>query len=296
MWHLSDNVVATDYGNESEWQAARAGLITGTRAATICSSRNTSYQGRLNLWYVMAGRAKPYQTQYIDEQDMGLLSEGLHADIYAGITGRTVYDPGPYTVFTNKRFPGIGATLDRLQEDPEAGIGVGPELKWVREFRRKQFESGLPEYILYQVQTQMLVTELKWATVSVCIGGCKPLVFDVCADTRVQAGILRKSAEWFESLRNDNPPEPTGHESDAFTLDSVFGEHDEGIIECGRDLLDVYEELERISKERIAIEKREEQIKAKVKHYMGSHTRAIGAGYEFSITGKNRQLRRKKGK
>lgn len=286
------SVRVSAYRTEEEWLAARQKLITASAVAAIMGK--SSFMGRLQLWYMMRGQIEDGGTKYVDERAMGHDSEAFHSILHMKYTGRTTEDPGDYCIVTNEKYPGIGATLDRLQWDDEKGLGV-LEMKWLREFRRKNW-TPLPESVLYQVQTQMLVTELPYASVSVVIGGCKPICTDVEAHKGVQGGIVRAVGAWMRSLADGAPPEPTGHETDAPTLDAVFGEGDEGACDSGLDLLDHYNEWERLAAERIAISKREDEIKAKVKAYMGPHTKAIGPGYEFNITGENRVLRRKERK
>lgn len=282
------NVVLTNYDTQEEWLAARRKLVTASNVAAILGK--CSFMGRLRLWYMMQGAVEDFGSHYQDERDMGHDSEAFHAALYSKLTGRLVEDPGDYCIVTNKRYPGIGCTLDRLFLD-EQGMGV-LEMKWVREWMRKYWEP-IPEKVLYQAQTQLLVTELPRASVSAVIGGCKPVWHDIEAHKGVQAGIVRAVASWLRSLADGVPPEPTGHETDAPTLDEVFGGEDEGIIECGEDLAPQYEEWDRIAAERIAITKREDQIKAEIKAYMGPHTRAVGTNYEFNISGANRVVRRK---
>lgn len=285
------NVRLECFDNEPDWLRRRDQLIcTASEAAYLMDCSN--FRGLLRHFYIKLGTVEEIPSKYEDERDMGHETEALHCRLFIKDTGRALEDPGDYAIVTNTKYPGMGATLDRLQYCPERGLGV-LEMKWLREFMRQYWSDGcIPDSVHWQLQVQMLLTGCTWGTASACIGGCKPLWRDVKADKRMQAEIVRRVAWFARCLRDKTPPEPTGHDTDMPTLNEVFSEHTGEVIDVGASLRDTYEEMEAISSAMKPMDKRYEQLKAIVRAKMGSASKAIGMGYEFSLSTNNRLNRK----
>ena len=283
MLRLNPDVVVSVYPDEKSWLAARANLFTASDASILCN-RN-SFNGLLRLWYQKAGLVSDFASKYEQERTAGHYAEMGIAAWYADVTGLYVVDPGSYCIITNEKYPGIGATLDRLQwSEDHHGPGV-LELKNPSEFQRSEWQDGnIPEHANIQTQVQMLVCGLSWGSVACFIGGNKPLWTPVKANPRFQAAIVRAIARFRESLAKGVPPEPTGHETDKQTLDEVYPEDQDIVIDVGASLREVYDELCEISEAKRPLEKREAQLKSIVHAAMGPASRAIGTGYEFTLS------------
>lgn len=281
--HEQAGVHLATYHSEEDWKAARRNLIaTASEIPYIMDQSN--FRGLLRHWYIKAGLLEEPESQYQDEREMGHETEGLHARLLQKETGRILADPGDWAIVTNTKYPGIGATLDRLQWCPERGIGI-VEMKYLREFMRRYWSDGqIPAATYTQAQVQMLLTGCKWGTVSAMIGGCKPLWLDVEANPKAQADIVRAVIWFARSLRLKEPPEPTGHDTDMQTLDDLHPELDGTVIDVGASMREVWEELREVSATRLEAEKREKFLKCQVRATMGSAVKAIGLGYEFSIS------------
>jgi len=274
--HLDPLCKWQDFLTEPEWLAMRKLLVTASEASAICN-RN-SYMGLVRLWYLKAGLIEPDGIQS-EVQEAGHRLEPVISAWFMDETGRQVIDPGDFCLFTHPKYPGIGATLDRIQLDGDR-VGI-LELKNVTEYKAQDWRDGrIPEHAMIQAQMQMLVTGLTWGSIAALIGGNKFLWRDVEANPRFQAAIVRRVAEFWRSIKEGVAPEPTGHATDAETLDEVYGD-DGGIIDVGANLRNVYDELEEIALTKKPLIKREEDLKAIVKARMGDATRAIGIGYEF---------------
>lgn len=279
------------FDNEPDWLRRRQELIcTASEAAFLMDCSN--FRGLLRHYYIKLGTLEEGPSPYQDERDMGHATEALHASLYTEETQRECVDPGDYVIVTNTKYPGMGATLDRLQWCPDRGLGV-LEMKWLREFMRQHWADGqLPDSVRWQLQVQMLLTGCTWGTASACIGGCKPLWRDVEADKGMQAEIVRKAAWFARCLREQTPPEPTGHDTDMATLNEVYDEPTGEVIDVGASLRSVYEEMEEIASTTKPLNKRYEYLKAKVRATMGNACKAQGMGYEFNLSANNRLTRK----
>lgn len=287
-------VNVTTYRDEAEWLEAKRHIISASEMSALCN-RN-SFQGLLRLWYVKAGLIDGDSTQYAAERRQGHRMESVIADGYQFKSGRTIADPGDYTIVTNDSYPGLGATLDRFQWCPERGFGCGPELKNQKEWMRRYWADGkVHAHALIQAQCQMLLTGTTWCSVAVCIGGDEAEYRDVEANQRFQQAMVRRANAFMESLDNQEPPEPTGHDTDFEVFDELFAEElkEESNIDVGARLREVFDELEEIAAKRKPLDSREKKLKAVVRAAMGGHTRAIGLGYEFKLSGESHRLTRK---
>jgi len=269
------------FGNESEWLAGRRGYITASEASVICNAN--SYSGRLKLWYEKAGIEFPYDDGDggNKRREAGHRLENVIADWFSDDAGFTVVDPGDFALFTNPKYPGIAATLDRIFIDPAYGPGV-LELKNPSEYRRDEYSNGqIPLHAQIQAQIQMLVTGLDHGVVAYLIGGWDFGWVPVKANPKFQAAIVRKISEFWKSIKAGTPPQPDGHPTDNEVLDRVHPNAD-GDILVGIELRDVYDEMVGIDEALRPLEKRKEELKAMVKSRMGEAQRAIGEGYVFS--------------
>lgn len=275
-------VIVTVYADESAWKAARRELITASDASTLC--RRNNFQGALRLFYTKLGILNEPESQYDAERRQGHRMEPVIADGYADMTGRVVADPGDYTIVTNTRYPGIGATLDRVQWCPDNGFGCGPELKNQKEWMRRFWSDGqTPEHAMIQLQVQMLLTGASWGSIAACIGGDEAIWRDFVPNKRFQSAIIRKAAQFARCLRDGTPPEPTGHDTDFEVLDELYPEHEDS-IDVGASLREYYDEMIAVTDAKKPLDEKYKECQAKVRAAMGPAKRAIGIGYEFSIS------------
>lgn len=276
------DVIVTVYPDEESWLAARAKLFTASDASMLGNKNN--FKGLLRGWYIKAGLLDDSLAKYQTAAKAGHYWELAAAAWYADETGRVVEDPGDYCIITNRKYPGIGATLDRLQWDAVRGLGV-LELKNPDRFMRDEWIDGnLPDHVRWQVQVQMLVCGLPWACVAYFIGGNDPYWTHVDAHPRFQAQVVRRIAGFMSSVRRGEPPEPTGHDTDNQTYADLYPE-DKGItIDLGAELRDVYDEMCEVSKTKGEADKRYKQLQAKVRQVMGPASVALGTGYQFKIS------------
>ncbi len=101
----------------------------------------------------------------------------------------------------------LGATPDYVVDHPLKARPGPLQLKTDRYAER--YDEGLPRDVLYQVETEMMVTGASWGSVATLIGGQRFLWVDVEASGNRQHEILTAASLFCEHVYNEVPPPPT---------------------------------------------------------------------------------------
>ena len=199
------------------WHALRAQHVGASEVSILFGVAPPYMPGPWALWQVKAGRAPAPQ---VDNQRTrwGLLLEDAIAAAAAEREGWCI-EPGIYA-----SLGGLGATLDRLIASPGErdqdfdGPGV-LELKnvdWI--VHRRQWGDEPPAHILLQLQAQLAATGRSWGAVAALVGGNDLQVYRYRARPKLQAEILRRVADFWQSIRENRPPPVDGSDDAARIL------------------------------------------------------------------------------
>jgi len=198
--------------SDEEWLAARRKVITATDAAAILGVH--PWKSALQVY---AEKTESVElTESTNRMRWGQRLEDDIADAYAEESGRAVTIP-PERLSLHPSIPWMGASLDRLVEDPERGPGV-LEIKAI--WRGAGGE--LPTHWMVQVAHQMEVAQRPWASVACLSFGERLEWTDVDADGAFRALLLERLSEFWELLQRRIPPEPDGTESAGKALRALY--------------------------------------------------------------------------
>lgn len=203
--------------DRAEWLALRQRHIGASNVAALFGMQADYQPGVYALWMDRAGRV-PLPDVNIPRAKWGLLMEGA---IAAGAGEQEGWDvrPGVYASHES----GLGATLDRIIAAPSpadyAAGYVGPgclELKnvdWLQTRRGKAWSGEPPMHVLLQLQAQLAATGFTWGAIAWLVGGNDLRVLRFQAKPGVQAEIVKRVSAFWQSIRDDRPPQPDGSDA-----------------------------------------------------------------------------------
>jgi hypothetical protein len=200
-----------------EWLALRASRVGASEVAALFGMQAEYQPGVYALWMAKAGRV-PLPEVHIERAKWGLLLEDAIAEGAAAQQGWDIR-PGRYAAHDC----GLGATLDRIIAAPApadyAAGCVGPgalELKnvdWLQTRRGRAWEGEPPMHVLLQLQAQLAATGFSWGAIAWLVGGNDLRVLRFHEKPAVQAEILKRVSAFWQSIRDDRPPQPDGSDA-----------------------------------------------------------------------------------
>lgn len=141
-------------------------------------------------------------------QRIGLAQEPTILKLYEEETGRKVSRSQVFLV--SPAYPHLIATLDGVGQD-----GRIVEFKTASEYSASDWEDGIPEHYMPQVQQQMLVAGEDVADVAVLIGQSNFLIHTVERDQEYIEDMLPLLAEFWNQVQERRPPDPTFRDLEA---------------------------------------------------------------------------------
>jgi putative phage-type endonuclease len=237
--------------SRESWLALRTlGIGSSDAAAVLGISRYKSafqlYQEKLGL--------EPISRNERELLTWGNILEEPIAQRYASETGRQVRNPrdGSIDGFAIQRsldVPFMLSSVDRFTTNParvDDGEGV-LEIKNAHFFVGKTWIETREPPLEFQVQVQhqLAVTGSKWGSIAGLIGGSKFLWADVPRDDEFIELLIKAEADFWQRLKDENPPEPDGSAASTEALNRMFARESSGIIvPLGAALIDAHVELQ----------------------------------------------------
>lgn len=216
--------------NRDEWLQVRQQGIGSSDAAAACGLN--PYMSMLELWMIKTGRMQPEQAASLNTATAkayaplywGNKLEPLIAEHYQNLTGSKVRRVNGVLQHPDADKSFMLANLDySVVGSDEVQI---LECKSVGQWGVKQWQQGIPLYIIIQVQHQLAVTGKQAAHVCVLLCGHEAKLFKVERNEMVIASIIAAERSFWSYVQNDMPPMVDGSESAARSLAKLYPEHD----------------------------------------------------------------------
>jgi predicted phage-related endonuclease len=212
-----------------DWLALRQRFVGASNVAALFGAQAPFQPGVYALWMDRAGRV-PLPPVEIERAKWGLLLEDA---IAAGAAEREGWDirPGRYATHES----GVGATLDRIIAAPgpnDAGVS-GPgalELKnvdMVQTLRGRAWDGEPPIHVQLQLQAQLLATGFTWGAIAWLVGGNELRILRHRARPAIQAEIAKRARAFWQSITDDQPPQPDGSDATYQTLLAMLPDADD---------------------------------------------------------------------
>src|SRR5262245_15786495 len=191
------------YDSEADWLDARRTGIGGAEIAGVLGLARFQTPG--SLWATKC-RLIDDPGGELERLRWGRRLQRPIADGYATDTGRTLIDPGPYTLIRSTRWPWLFATPDYFQSrDPLEPVGV-LDVKNASAWTRRDWYGEPPVPYQFQLQQQMLITDVSWGTLAALVGGDALVYADLAPEPEAVAWILEESERFWQCVVDRTPP------------------------------------------------------------------------------------------
>jgi putative phage-type endonuclease len=217
------------YDTEAAWLAARRRGLGASEAAAIVGL--SPFLSPMDVWAAKVGLAEP--TAERERMRWGKRLQRPIAEGYAEETGRTVVDPGPYTLLRSTTYPWLCASPDAFVIASGApGHGPGMlEIKNVSAWQRDEWDEEPPLGYQVQLQMQMLVSGFTWGSLAALLGGHELRYRDLAASPRVQSMILDAlECFWRQYVQAEVPPPVDGSERTTEMLRRLYPRPQAGVV------------------------------------------------------------------
>jgi putative phage-type endonuclease len=200
--------MTTVLDSRDAWLDARRTGIGASDAAAVLGV--SPWRGPLQVYCEKLQIAEPDPVE-VEAMEWGLALETPIAARYQRETGRTVIDPGLFTIHRSPEHPFMLATVDRFIETPDRGRGV-LEIKTTGGYRG-EWDTDAPLPYQIQILHQMAVTGVQWGSLAVLVGGQKFLWLDVERNDEFIAALVEREREFWDRVERRDPPSPDASES-----------------------------------------------------------------------------------
>lgn len=124
-------------------------------------------------------------------------------------------------ILQHRDYPFMLANVDGVTTD-DAGNPTILEIKTASEYKRADWDGGVPAYYQSQIQHYLCVTGVQKAYCAVLIGGNSFRIYEVDADAEVQTMLVKLEEQFWKKVQNMVCPEMDGSDSAKKLLDSMY--------------------------------------------------------------------------
>ena len=269
-------LVETDNLSKEEWLRYRKQGIGGSDVS--CLLGINKWKSEIELWL-----DKTNQTNAPVEENeaiqWGTIMEPIIRNHFAEVTGKTVVELK--AMLQHPEHPFMLADVDGVTVD-DSGNPAILEIKTASEFKRSDWDEGVPAYYQTQVQHYLCVTGIQKAYVAVLIGGNSFRIFEVDADAEIQDMLIAVEKNFWNKVQNMIRPEMDGSDAAKNLLDSLYrGGIEENIVmpDDAIEYVDAY--IEACAEEENAKAKKQDAAKH-IKEFLGGYDKATCLGHSIS--------------
>ncbi len=209
-------LVETDGLSNEEWLRWRKKGIGGSDVS--CLLGINKWKSEIELWLDKTNQTnEPMQDN--EAMEWGRIMEPIIRSHFEEVTGKTVLKIK--AILQHPEHPFMLADVDGVTVDDEGNPAI-LEIKTASEYKRSEWEEGVPNYYQTQVQHYLCVTGLRKAYVAVLIGGNSFKLYEADADDEIQAMLIAVEKNFWDKVQNMIRPEMDGSDAAKNLLDSLY--------------------------------------------------------------------------
>ncbi|MDY5460016.1 MAG: YqaJ viral recombinase family protein [Agathobacter sp.] len=269
-------IVETDNLSKEEWLRYRKQGIGGSDVSCILGINK--WKSEIELWLDKTNQTNA-PVEENEAMQWGTIMEPIIRNHFAEVTGKAVVELK--AMLQHPEHPFMLADVDGVTVD-DSGNPAILEIKTASEFKRSDWDEGVPAYYQTQVQHYLCVTGIQKAYVAVLIGGNSFRIFEVDADAEIQDMLIAVEKNFWNKVQNMIRPEMDGSDAAKNLLDSLYhGGISEEIVmpDEAIEYVDAY--IEACAEEDNAKAKKQEASNH-IKEIMGDYDKASCIGHSIS--------------
>ena len=209
-------LVETDNLSKEEWLRYRKQGIGGSDVS--CLLGINKWKSEIELWLDKTNQTNTHVEEN-EAMQWGTIMEPIIRNHFAEVTGKTVVELK--AMLQHPEHPFMLADVDGVTVD-DSGNPAILEIKTASEFKRSDWDEGVPAYYQTQVQHYLCVTGIQKAYVAVLIGGNSFRVYEVDADAEIQSMLIAVEKDFWNKVQNMIRPEMDGSDAAKNLLDSLY--------------------------------------------------------------------------
>jgi putative phage-type endonuclease len=209
-------LVETENLSREEWLRYRKQGIGGSDVAAILGI--SRWNSAISLWLDKTNQTNEPVAEN-EAMEWGTIMEPVIRNHFAEVTGKTVVEVK--AMLQHPKYPFMLADVDGLTVDDKGNPAI-LEIKTASEYKRSDWDDGVPAYYETQVQHYLCVTGVQKAYVAVLIGGNSFRVYEVDADKEVQNMLIAVEKDFWNKVQNMIRPEMDGSDAAKNLLDSIY--------------------------------------------------------------------------
>ena len=269
-------LVETDNLSKEEWLRYRKQGIGGSDVS--CLLGINKWKSEIELWLDKTNQTNTHVEEN-EAMQWGTIMEPIIRNHFAEVTGKTVVELK--AMLQHPEHPFMLADVDGVTVN-DSGNPAILEIKTASEFKRSDWDEGVPAYYQTQVQHYLCVTGIQKAYVAVLIGGNSFRVYEVDADAEIQSMLIAVEKDFWNKVQNMIRPEMDGSDAAKNLLDSLYhGGISEEIVmpDEAIEYVDAY--IEACAEEDNAKAKKQDAANH-IKEIMGDYDKATCLGHSIS--------------
>ncbi len=269
-------LVETDNLSKEEWLRYRKQGIGGSDVS--CLLGINKWKSEIELWLDKTNQTNT-PVEENEAMQWGTIMEPIIRNYFAEVTGKKVVELK--AMLQHPEHPFMLADVDGVTVD-DFGNPAILEIKTASEFKRSDWDEGVPAYYQTQVQHYLCVTGIKKAYVAVLVGGNSFRIYEIDADDEIQSMLIAVEKNFWNKVQNMIRPEMDGSDAAKNLLDSLYrGGISEQIVmpDEAIEYVDAY--IEACAEEDNAKAKKQDAANH-IKEIMGDYDKATCMGHSIS--------------
>lgn len=269
-------LVETDGLSREEWLRYRKLGIGGSDVASLLGI--SKWKSEIELWLDKTGQTSESPVEN-EAMTWGNIMEPIIRNHFAEVTGKPVVELK--AMLQHPEYPFMLADVDGVTVDDTGELAI-LEIKTASEYKRSEWDEGVPTYYQTQIQHYLCVAGIKKAYCAVLIGGNSFKIYGIDADKEIQAMLVEVEKNFWNKVQNMIRPEMDGSDAAKNLLDSLYrGGVAEQIVmpEEAIEYVDAY--VEACVEEENAKAKKQEASN-RIKEIMGDYEKATCLGHSIS--------------
>lgn len=263
---MKRNTVPTGKLTKEQWLQLRRNGIGGSDASVIMGKN--PYRSILQLWEDKTGKL-PVADSENEYTYWGNVMEPIIRKEFMNRTGLKVRQK--HSMIFHPDYPYLFADVDGIATD-ERGEKCIFEAKTASQYKAEQWENGVPEEYVLQVQHYLEVCGMNKAYVAALIGGNKFIFYTIYRDEELIRELVSKERKfWEEYVLMGIEPDADDSEATKDYLNKKYSDSIADTIELQENMKNILSEYQEIDSRVKELEKQKTGLANQIKSAMGEH-------------------------